>query len=81
MFDGFKWFVIELLGFHLKTEKESPPKSEGMLLGVWVTLLPSGHGEFYLPDDKRSKKVQAVLENDTLTNQLREVSRCIKFCK
>ena len=29
VFDEFKWFVIELLGFHLKTEKESPPKSEG----------------------------------------------------
>ena len=71
VFDEFKWFVIELLGFHLKTEKESPPKSEGMLLGVWVTLLPGFHGEFYLPDDKRSKylkKVQAVLDDDLLTS-------------
>lgn len=48
VFDQFKWFVTRLLGFHLKTEKGSPPNSEGMLLGVWVNLLPGGNGEFFL---------------------------------
>ena len=69
--DQFKWFVIGLLGFHLKTEKESPPESSGLLLGVWVNLLPGGNGEFFLPDDKRLKyvsKVQAVLNDDVLTS-------------
>ena len=71
VFNQFKWFVIDLLGFHLKTEKESPPKSSGMLLGIWVNLLPGGNGEFFLPDDKRLKylsKVQAVLNDDVLTS-------------
>ena len=71
VFNQFKWFVIDILGFHLKTEKESPPKSSGMLLGIWVNLLPGGNGEFFLPDGKRLKylsKVQAVLSDDVLTS-------------
>ena len=71
VFDQFKWFVIDLLGSHLKTKKESPPKSSGMLLGVWVNLLPGGNGEFFLPGEKRLRylsKVQAVLQDDVLTS-------------
>ena len=55
----------------LKAEKESPSKSEGMLLGVCVNLLPAGNGEFFLPDHKKNKYldgVQAVLEEDLLTS-------------
>ena len=60
VFNQFKWFVIGLLGFRLKTEKESPPKSADMLFGVWVNLLPGGNGEFFLPDDKRLKSIQST---------------------
>jgi len=71
VFDMFKWFVTELLGFHLKTEKESPPNVEGTLLGVSVKLTGKGNGEFHLPDNKRKKylaRVLAILEEDVLTS-------------
>ena len=38
VFDQFTWFVIGLLGFHLTIERESPPKSSGILWGIWVNL-------------------------------------------
>ena len=71
LFDMFKWFLTELLGFHLKTEKEYPPSREGQLLGVRVVLTGQGNGEFFLPDQKRKKylaKVLQVLEADELTS-------------
>ena len=63
----FKWFVTDLLGFHLKTEKESPPSSKGKLLGVEVHLTGAGNGTFRLPEKKRDKylaRVKEVLEAD-----------------
>jgi hypothetical protein len=62
MFENFRWFVVDLLGFQLKTEKDKNPAASGTLLGVDVTLFEGGNGLFDLPPEKRAKYIKRVLD-------------------
>jgi hypothetical protein len=69
-FELFRWFVEDLLGFHLKTEKDEEPGPSGTLLGALVTLTSGGNGRFCLTKEKRQKyrsKVQQILDADYLS--------------
>jgi hypothetical protein len=82
-FDKFRWFVQDLLGLHLKTEKDKDPAPSGILLGIEVTLRPGGNGSFRLPEDKRSRylaKVQHVLDVDCLApGKAAKLAGCLSF--